>query len=171
MHKAQIAQENFERARDAVDTYLTKVSEDELLNTPGMQPLRKDLLQLALKYYQDFVAELENDPGLEADLASAYMRVGKITRKIGSADDAFKAYSKAIEILVLKALANQGRGNTGEALSALGRALSQAEPEGYVRTFVDEGPPMARLLRAFGGQRTAVSREGAIVGWQLAIGM
>jgi LuxR family maltose regulon positive regulatory protein len=53
---------------------------------------------------------------------------------------------KAIEIRVLQALAHQGRGDTDAALSALGRALSTAEPLGYVRTFVDEGPPMARLL-------------------------
>jgi LuxR family maltose regulon positive regulatory protein len=53
---------------------------------------------------------------------------------------------KAIEILVLQALAYQGRGDTGEALAALGRALAIAEPEGYLRTFVDEGPPMLQLL-------------------------
>ncbi|HSR34808.1 MAG TPA: LuxR C-terminal-related transcriptional regulator [Anaerolineae bacterium] len=53
---------------------------------------------------------------------------------------------KAIEILVLQALAHQERGDTSQALSALKRALSIGEPEGYVRTFVDEGPPMARLL-------------------------
>jgi LuxR family maltose regulon positive regulatory protein len=55
---------------------------------------------------------------------------------------------KVIEILVLQALAHQGRGETDEALIALQRALSIAEPEGYVRTFVDEGPPMASLLEA-----------------------
>ena len=32
-------------------------------------------------------------------------------------------------------------------MTALERALSLAEPEGYVRTFVDEGAPMAALLR------------------------
>ena len=53
---------------------------------------------------------------------------------------------KAIEIMVLQALAHQGRGEIGEALTVLGRALSIAEPEGYVRTFVDEGVPMAELL-------------------------
>jgi LuxR family maltose regulon positive regulatory protein len=51
-----------------------------------------------------------------------------------------------IEILVLQALAHQGRGDTSSALAPLERALSLAEPEGYVRVFVDEGPPMARLL-------------------------
>ena len=80
----QIAQENFERARDAVDEYLTRVSQEELLNTPGLQPLRKDLLELALKYYQEFVAERSHDQTLQADLAAAYSRVGDITSEIGS---------------------------------------------------------------------------------------
>ena len=34
------------------------------------------------------------------------------------------------------------------ALAPLERALALAEPEGYVRIFVDEGPAMAALLRA-----------------------
>jgi LuxR family maltose regulon positive regulatory protein len=45
------------------------------------------------------------------------------------------------------ALAFQAQGDVDRALSALERALSLAEPEGYVRTFIDEGEPMARLLR------------------------
>jgi LuxR family maltose regulon positive regulatory protein len=53
----------------------------------------------------------------------------------------------AIEILVLQALAFQVEGDANQALSPLKRALSLAEPEGYVRTYVDEGEPMARLLR------------------------
>jgi len=38
------------------------------------------------------------------------------------------------------------QGNISAALVPLERALSLAEPEGYVRIFVDEGPPMAVLL-------------------------
>jgi LuxR family maltose regulon positive regulatory protein len=53
---------------------------------------------------------------------------------------------KAIEILTLQALAYQAQGKLDQALSVLARALSLGEPEGYVRTFVDGGPPMARLL-------------------------
>jgi LuxR family maltose regulon positive regulatory protein len=52
-----------------------------------------------------------------------------------------------IEILVLQALAHQAQGNYPPALVSLERALTLAEPEGYVRIFVDEGPPMAALLR------------------------
>jgi LuxR family maltose regulon positive regulatory protein len=51
-----------------------------------------------------------------------------------------------IEILALQALAHQMCGDIPAALSSLQRALTLAEPEGYVRTFVDEGPPLAELL-------------------------
>ena len=53
-----------------------------------------------------------------------------------------------IEILVLQALAHQRLGDIPAALVSLQRALPLAEPQGYVRVFVDEGPPMASLLRA-----------------------
>jgi len=43
---------------------------------------------------------------------------------------------------------HQTQGNIPAALAPLERALTLAEPEGYVRIFVDEGPPMAVLLEA-----------------------
>ena len=49
---------------------------------------------------------------------------------------------------MLQALAHQARGDIPAALVPLERALTLAEPEGYVRIFVDEGPPMAALLEA-----------------------
>jgi LuxR family maltose regulon positive regulatory protein len=54
--------------------------------------------------------------------------------------------SSVIEILNLRALALQAQGKLTEALAALQRALLLAEPEGYLRIFVDEGKPMAELL-------------------------
>ncbi|WP_374688531.1 LuxR C-terminal-related transcriptional regulator, partial [Promineifilum sp.] len=57
-----------------------------------------------------------------------------------------------IELLILQALAFQGMAQPGldnlaAALASLERALRLAEPEGYIRLFIDEGPPMAQLLR------------------------
>jgi LuxR family maltose regulon positive regulatory protein len=52
-----------------------------------------------------------------------------------------------VKILALQALAFQAQRDMDQAMSALERALSLAEPEGFVRTFVDEGEPMARLLQ------------------------
>ncbi len=54
-----------------------------------------------------------------------------------------------IEILILQALAHLMQGDISAALVPLERALILAEPEGYVRIFVDEGPPMAVLLAKF----------------------
>jgi LuxR family maltose regulon positive regulatory protein len=52
----------------------------------------------------------------------------------------------AIVVLALEALALRAKGENERALSTLARTLALAEPEGYVRTFVDEGPEMAALL-------------------------
>jgi len=54
--------------------------------------------------------------------------------------------SYAISILALRGLAQQCQRRTAQALSSLARALSLAEPGGYVRIFVNEGQPMAQLL-------------------------
>jgi LuxR family maltose regulon positive regulatory protein len=57
-------------------------------------------------------------------------------------------YGRAVlEAHVLQALAQRGQGEQRGALEALGRARALAEPEAFVRVFLDEGAPMAALLR------------------------
>jgi LuxR family maltose regulon positive regulatory protein len=51
-----------------------------------------------------------------------------------------------LEILLLRTLALEVQGNRREALAVLDRVLDCAEPEGYIRLFLDEGPPMMALL-------------------------
>jgi len=53
-----------------------------------------------------------------------------------------------IELLLIQALALHAQGKIEPALGALSRSLTLAEPEGYVRTFVDAGAPLVPLLRA-----------------------
>jgi LuxR family maltose regulon positive regulatory protein len=71
--------------------------------------------------------------------------VGLLERLLTAAQESGRMGS-AIEILILQALACQVQGDIPAALAPLERALALAEPEGYVRMFVDEGPPMAQLL-------------------------
>jgi LuxR family transcriptional regulator, maltose regulon positive regulatory protein len=52
-----------------------------------------------------------------------------------------------IEIQALRALALDAGGDRAGALAALAEALALGAPEGYLRVFVDEGPPMAALVR------------------------
>lgn len=65
----------------------------------------------------------------------------------------------ALEVLVLQSLAHQAGGDLPAALSALHRALALAEPEGHVRTFLDEGAPLTTLLRA--AAQKGVARDRA----------
>jgi len=69
-----------------------------------------------------------------------------LARLLKAAEDG-KRLGSVIEILVLQALAYQMQENTPAALTSLECALTLAEPEGYVRMFVDEGPGMAGLIR------------------------
>ncbi len=68
--------------------------------------------------------------------------------------DARAWHDARLAMMVLQALALEAQGATAAAIAVLGEALALAEPGGLVRTFLDEGPPMARLLSA------AAAREG-----------
>jgi LuxR family transcriptional regulator, maltose regulon positive regulatory protein len=57
-----------------------------------------------------------------------------------------------IEILLVQALALQTQGDLRSALASLEHALFLAQPEGYVRIFVDEGEPMRSLISDFRSQ-------------------
>ena len=71
--------------------------------------------------------------------------MGLLERLLQAAEEGERTGS-VIEILVLQALAHHVQGDIPAALVPLERALTLAEPEDYVRIFVDEGPPMAVLL-------------------------
>ena len=70
----------------------------------------------------------------------------KLLERLLKAANKGKRMGSVIEILVLQALAQEAQGNIPLGLVPLERALTLTEPEGYVRIFVDEGKPMARLL-------------------------
>jgi LuxR family transcriptional regulator, maltose regulon positive regulatory protein len=99
----------------------------------------------------------------ERDEASAQQAIGLLDRLGQAAEEGVRAGS-LIEVLVVRALAHQAHGDVPAALASLRRALTLAEPEGYVRVFVDEGQPMARLLRSLGPAGSYVRRLLAAVG-------
>ncbi|NTU78387.1 MAG: hypothetical protein HGA45_03130 [Chloroflexales bacterium] len=72
--------------------------------------------------------------------------VGDLLERLLALAEAQKRTGSVIEILVVQALVHHAQRNRPQALAALRHALSLAEPEGYIRIFVDEGPPMVELL-------------------------
>ena len=57
-----------------------------------------------------------------------------------------------LRVIILQSLAHHALGEHDTAVQLLGDALALAEPEGFIRLFVDEGPPMASLLEIASAQ-------------------
>jgi LuxR family maltose regulon positive regulatory protein len=77
-----------------------------------------------------------------------------LQRLLAAAEEAGRTGSM-VEILIVQALAHHQIGDESAALGVLERGLKLAEPERYVRLFVDEGPSMATLLAVAGRQGIA----------------
>jgi LuxR family maltose regulon positive regulatory protein len=71
-----------------------------------------------------------------------------LLEELGETAEASGRTGGLIEILALRGLALWAGSKKERAVSTLAKALALAEPEGYVRTFVEEGAPMGDLLSA-----------------------
>jgi LuxR family maltose regulon positive regulatory protein len=88
--------------------------------------------------------------------------VGLLVRLIDLVEAA-GAMCYVVELLILQGIALQAQGEIGLAMAALKRALSLAEPEGYVRIFIDEGEAMEKLLRQATARGFAVGYVGKLL--------
>jgi LuxR family maltose regulon positive regulatory protein len=91
-------------------------------------------------------------------IAQGHMEAAEaLLLRLHQAATAAKRDGTLIEILVLQAITFAAQKRSEEALPALAQALSLAEPEGFVRVFLDEGAPMAELLRQAVAQKLRAS--------------
>jgi tetratricopeptide (TPR) repeat protein/tRNA A-37 threonylcarbamoyl transferase component Bud32 len=90
----------FKKALEVVDKLLVRVGEDDefLRNEPRLDQVRKKLLDMALEYYQAFLAERSDDPELRLATATVYAGVGKIYENLSNFPEAEKAYRAAVEL-------------------------------------------------------------------------
>ncbi len=105
------AEKRYLQTKQAVDTYFTQVSENRLLSVPGMRPLRHQLLQTALTYYQGFVAEQPDDQSLVTEMENAHFRIAKILSDLGRPTEAVQHFNQAL------VLQDEQRLNSGESRS------------------------------------------------------
>jgi tetratricopeptide (TPR) repeat protein/tRNA A-37 threonylcarbamoyl transferase component Bud32 len=89
------AEARLQDALTAVDELFNEVSENTLLNQPGMQPVRRKLLTKASVYYQRFLDQHGDDPTLRDAAAMAHFRLGLINEMIDSPDSALAFYRRA----------------------------------------------------------------------------
>lgn len=122
--KAQkLSEASFQDALAAVNDFFTHVSEDRLLNEPGTEELRHELLDLARDYYKRFLDRRSDDPTVRDEVALSHFRVGLIVEELDSPQAAIASYEKARD-LQLALLSDLPDDNLKEAKSTK-RALSR----------------------------------------------
>jgi LuxR family maltose regulon positive regulatory protein len=126
------------------------VTQDRLVEALAWARERSLSVDDELSYLREFehitlarvlIARYKNDP---VD-GSIHEAMGLLERLLHAAEAGGRVGS-IVEILMLQALAHEAQGNIPPALLSLERALTLAEPEGYIRLFVDEGEAMRLLI-------------------------
>jgi serine/threonine-protein kinase len=128
---------NLRLAREAVDRFLNRVSESELLKAQDrsdLRLLRKQLLEEGLSFYRRLLEHKGNDPTILRGLADAYERSARILAEVGSQADRLVALRKSQEIR---------------------KDLVQARPDDDVAAI-----ELARALRVVAAAERAVGRAG-----------
>jgi LuxR family maltose regulon positive regulatory protein len=90
-------------------------------------------------------------------------KVVDLLERLGALAEIQGRVESVIEARLLQALALDAVGEHAQAMIALARALALAEPEGYVRIFLDEGAPMVRLLRQAESRTVAPAYVGELL--------
>jgi serine/threonine protein kinase len=94
----QVAESSSRLARRAIDDFSTRVAWDSRLRAQDLEKLRKELLQSALAFYKEFVAQQPGNPNLRAEQAAAHARLAYLAQDLGSTDEAIDSFRKALDI-------------------------------------------------------------------------
>jgi serine/threonine protein kinase/23S rRNA maturation mini-RNase III len=131
-----VSESRLNKALQVVDDLFTQVSEDELLNEPGMQKLRTELLQRALAHYEYFLAESKedstrSDSKILEEVGKSNYRFGMIQKLTGKLDAAKASLNKAMAIQE-QLLEQQPESiarleSLAETLNAVGNLASESE--------------------------------------------
>jgi tetratricopeptide (TPR) repeat protein len=188
-----------DRARDRllaeaeiVNQFLLKVSDSPEMKAHGLEPLRKQLLDLAIRYYEALVREEDSEPRMQSERARAYGRLAGLLAETGNPDGAEKAFREALAIADSLALANPAEAAyqslLGDVLNNLAKFYfdtnrpEAAEPhyqraidvwEALLKSFPDEARYGLGVSAGYSGlgrvyRRTNRKRE-ALAAWEKAL--
>ncbi len=125
------AEESSRQARQAVDRFFARFDEERLLNQPGLDALRKDLLRDAQRFYEEFLDRRGGDPALRSELASARARAARITGEIGTPAQAVPQFQQAVALWESAIAARPGnlddRENLARTLNEFGAILMRLD--------------------------------------------
>lgn len=155
----QLSEASFQDALGAVNDFFTRVSEDRLLNEPGFQVLRKDLLELARDYYGQLIERRSGDSTLESEVAASHFRLGLIIEELDSAAAAQPSYDKALtlqrELCRKQPDSKERQQALSKTINALGRLATRTGDFDTARKLFDETVSLREALV----QTTADAKE------------
>ncbi len=94
----QQSQENFNRARQAVEKYLTQVAGHPRLLESDFHSLRKELLETAIPFYEELAKSSADDPALRYDKAQALGSLAALYDELGDSQQAIQCFREAITL-------------------------------------------------------------------------
>jgi LuxR family maltose regulon positive regulatory protein len=147
----------FERAQKIRSEAHREQESGEMADLQARIWLAQENMDAAARWASTLIQNLEGE--LDYQRYEEHLSLARVLIGLGKPDEALmllerllvsaeehKRMGEVIVILAIQALALQAQGNDDQAVRVITRSLSLAEPEGYIRTFVDEGLAMARLL-------------------------
>jgi serine/threonine protein kinase len=126
------AQQQFNDVRKLTTSFLFEFH-NAIQNLPGSTPARQLLVQRALEYLSKLASQDQGDPGLQRELAEAYLKVGDVQgnpygSNLGDIQGAVQSYQKALDISQALVRANPkdaaARGYLARSNKALGEVLA-----------------------------------------------
>ncbi len=164
---------SYHQAREAVDA-LAKFGEKRLADQPA---LKSEVLDIALKYYDQFLRERGDDPALAEELAATFTRVARLRNALGARAKALEAYQHALTIR--RGLARRSPGDrsaradvadTFHEIGILERALgrpsasiaSYREALAIREALVQDDADCRAVLEGIGPRELSPSQRGAL---------
>jgi serine/threonine protein kinase/tetratricopeptide (TPR) repeat protein len=93
------AEANALKARQAVDEMYTQVAEKWLAHQSQMEPVQREFLEKALRFYTHFAEATGAEPAVRLETARAYRRIAEIQHRLGEPAQAEDAFHRAVDHL------------------------------------------------------------------------
>jgi serine/threonine protein kinase len=136
------ADRSAKQAVAAVDTMLTRVGRETLLDVPQMVSVRRELFQDALRFYSEFLAEKEGDPALRRAVERSRDRVSAMDMMLGDLDAAESGMTQLCGTLRERAAASDADDETlrtfAFVVGRLGELQTRRGKYDEARGFIDE---------------------------------
>jgi tetratricopeptide (TPR) repeat protein/tRNA A-37 threonylcarbamoyl transferase component Bud32 len=124
----QRAEQSLDQLLGAIQDLYMVVADNDLLNSPGMQPTRRLLLEKARDLYQEILEQQGEHPEVRQDLALSYFSLGRIMQDLDRPEEALAPLRQARtmqEALLKQARTEDGLAALGDTLNLTGEVLEK----------------------------------------------